>query len=76
MRVFKSATKFGGISKRRFIQTKNLTNFEHTHVREEILEVDLVRNVIVIGRRRQTKQRNIAVMAMEAEKVTEESCWS
>ena len=35
------------------------------------LEVDLVRNVIVIGRRRQTKQRNIAVMAMEAEKVEE-----
>ena len=37
------------------------------------LEVDLVRNVIVIGRRRQTKQRNIAVMAMEAEKVEETS---
>ena len=37
------------------------------------LEVDLVSSVIVIGRRRQTKQRNIAVMAMEAEKVMEES---
>ena len=49
-------------------QTKYQISFEPTQV------CDFGRNVIVTGRlRRQTKHRNIAVMAMEAEKVEESS---
>ena len=47
--------------------TKYVVNFEFTQV------CDFGRNVIETGLCRQTKHRNIAVMAMEAEKVMEES---
>ena len=49
------------------LKTKYHINFEHTQV------CDFGRNVIESGYGRQTKHRNIAVMAMEAEKVEESS---